>query len=134
MVLITDARRRGKQNNYERTKGREAEKRRWKNERRELKKIVICIWKESLKRKSVLIIDAEDSVQSEIYIMHVFLTPEIINYGKARDTKHDQMKQASTKLININTMHHCIQCAKQLRQLAFAWITFQIRSDFTLNT
>lgn len=36
-------------------------------------------------------------VQSEIHI-HVFLTPEIINYGKARVAKHDQTKQARTKL------------------------------------
>lgn len=66
-------------------------------------------------------------VQSEMHI-HVFLTPEIINYGKARVAKHDQTKQARTKLINVNTIHHWIQC-KSLRQLPFAWIAFQISSD-----
>lgn len=75
-------------------------------------------------------IHAEDSakVQSEIH-MHVFLTPQIINYGKARVAKHDQTKQARKKLINVNTIHHWIQCAKPLRQLPFAWIIFQISSD-----
>ncbi len=105
--LITDARRR------ERTKGREAEKRGWKNERRELKKNSDLYME--------IIIEEEVSVnywcvefsQSTLWDLHHarVLTPEINYYGKARDTKHDQTKQASTKLINVNTIHHCIQCA-----------------------